>query len=552
MIHSFLLASIIRGRGNPQRDIWEITKQFHRILVGGQRVVVGRSPNRRLNWLNLECIVEQPPRSDSRVTLANTVDRFGVPLSRIDWKIGEEEARTVRTLAQTFCEESNRLGLPIPRLADWVTDNAAPLLLPDSAHPMGTTRMSLDPCSGVVDTNCAVHGVAGLYVAGSSVFPTAGHANPTQVAVALSLRLSDHLQSNFHPGETGKQLPNVKQNPVLTVKSNSNGNNAPLILVTGASGKIGSVLLPRLIAGGFNVRALTSQMREKTDSHISWVVHDLRQEDLDFKNDLEGCIGILHLGAELNHPEDMWRTNVEATRALARDAERCGVRFMGYLSSVSVYGSSRSKVVDENTDTLTYNSDIKSEYWANSALRAYGRTKLGGELAIRDEVQLVEHVIFRPTVVVNEADVAAVLKWSAARRVMCAYRNANHIYVGDVVEACVWALERSLKRPHPKAGVEVFNLADNTLADPSFKSLFQEASKRLNLPSSRNVLTLPGFFDWAKDYVRYRGINIRYLLGQMRFSTNSLERSNFRLRHGMSSIRKSVFEKEFPASIEEG
>jgi choline dehydrogenase-like flavoprotein len=42
-----------------------------------------------------------------------------------------------------------------------------------------------------------VHGVEGLYVTGSSVFPTPGHANPTLMVVALAVRLSDHLKSRL-------------------------------------------------------------------------------------------------------------------------------------------------------------------------------------------------------------------------------------------------------------------------------------------------------------------------------------------------------------------
>jgi choline dehydrogenase-like flavoprotein len=53
--------------------------------------------------------------------------------------------------------------------------------------------MHANPKGGVVDASCRVHGVENLYVAGSSVFPTSGHANPTLTIVALALRLADHL-----------------------------------------------------------------------------------------------------------------------------------------------------------------------------------------------------------------------------------------------------------------------------------------------------------------------------------------------------------------------
>ena len=64
-------------------------------------------------------------------------------------------------------------------------------------HHMGTTRMHPDPKRGVVDQNSRVHGADNLFVTGSSVFPTAGYANPTLTIVALALRLADHLQARL-------------------------------------------------------------------------------------------------------------------------------------------------------------------------------------------------------------------------------------------------------------------------------------------------------------------------------------------------------------------
>ena len=61
-------------------------------------------------------------------------------------------------------------------------------------HTLGTTRMGADPRRRRSSTrDCRVHGYANLFVAGSSVFPSGGYANPTITIVALALRLADRL-----------------------------------------------------------------------------------------------------------------------------------------------------------------------------------------------------------------------------------------------------------------------------------------------------------------------------------------------------------------------
>ena len=57
--------------------------------------------------------------------------------------------------------------------------------------------MSDSEDDGVVDYNSKVFELNNLYIAGGSVFPTSGLANPTLTIVALSLRLADHLKSKY-------------------------------------------------------------------------------------------------------------------------------------------------------------------------------------------------------------------------------------------------------------------------------------------------------------------------------------------------------------------
>jgi choline dehydrogenase-like flavoprotein len=58
---------------------------------------------------------------------------------------------------------------------------------------MGTTRMGENPKSSVTDAAGRVHGVANLWVAGSSLFPTGSWANPTLTIAALALRSAEHI-----------------------------------------------------------------------------------------------------------------------------------------------------------------------------------------------------------------------------------------------------------------------------------------------------------------------------------------------------------------------
>jgi choline dehydrogenase-like flavoprotein len=60
--------------------------------------------------------------------------------------------------------------------------------------------MHRDPQWGVVDPDCRVHGTTNLYIAGPSVFPTSGYANPVLTIMALAIRLADHLKVAGHWG----------------------------------------------------------------------------------------------------------------------------------------------------------------------------------------------------------------------------------------------------------------------------------------------------------------------------------------------------------------
>ena len=146
---------------------------------------------------------EQALNPDSRVLLTDQRDRFGLRQAELDWRLSEIDFRTIRTATLKI----GRLlaGIDVGRLkvVEWLLGGEEPELsqLFGGNHHMGTTRMSDDPRTGVVDRNVRVHSLQNLYLGGSSVFATSGHSNPTYTIVQLALRLGDHLAQRLsYPG----------------------------------------------------------------------------------------------------------------------------------------------------------------------------------------------------------------------------------------------------------------------------------------------------------------------------------------------------------------
>ncbi|MFQ3262065.1 GMC oxidoreductase [Reinekea sp.] len=141
---------------------------------------------------------EQAPNPNSRITLTNTIDALGQAVANIHWEVTGLDLETSRkaslAIAQKFTKDHG-IRIKTPEWMNNVNDDAKPSFT-DVAHHMGTTRMSRNPQQGVVDAQCKVFGINNLYIAGSSVFPTSGHVNPTMTIVALAIRLSDHLTLN--------------------------------------------------------------------------------------------------------------------------------------------------------------------------------------------------------------------------------------------------------------------------------------------------------------------------------------------------------------------
>jgi choline dehydrogenase-like flavoprotein len=135
---------------------------------------------------------EQAPIPESRVVLGPRSDRLGLPLPELRWPVGGRDFRAAARTMELMAMDLAGAGIGEVRSL-WDQGETRPAVVTGGWHHMGTTRMSADPETGVVDADCRVYGVDNLYVAGSSVFATGGFANPTLTLVALALRLARHI-----------------------------------------------------------------------------------------------------------------------------------------------------------------------------------------------------------------------------------------------------------------------------------------------------------------------------------------------------------------------
>lgn len=189
----------------------------HRKLWQFQRksfVNVGKYIGSYLRWLivksgyqDLYAVIraEQSPNRESRISLTDDRDVLGLNKINLSWQFNEIDKRSVRVLMQKLDEELRRLKLGHLELAPWLEDTSLQWETDElvSNHPiagyhhMGVTRMAESAERGVVDKNCQVFGTDNLFIAGSSVFPTSGWANPTLTIMAMSVRLGDHLKAKL-------------------------------------------------------------------------------------------------------------------------------------------------------------------------------------------------------------------------------------------------------------------------------------------------------------------------------------------------------------------
>ncbi|MDX9818384.1 MAG: GMC family oxidoreductase [Desulfococcus multivorans] len=158
------------------------TNRFLKEYVAGERMVVYR----------LNHMAEQVPNPESRVLLDEEKDAFGMNRIKLKWELMPQDLKSMIRTQEILSDALKKKGLG--RLIIEMKEGETPRFLRGGWHHMGTTRMHVDPKKGVVDKDCRVHDISNLYIAGASVFPTSGYANPVVTTVALAVRLADHVK----------------------------------------------------------------------------------------------------------------------------------------------------------------------------------------------------------------------------------------------------------------------------------------------------------------------------------------------------------------------
>jgi dihydroflavonol-4-reductase len=172
--------------------------------------------------------------------------------------------------------------------------------------------------------------------------------------------------------------------------------------VTGATGFVGSHVAHALADQGADLRLLVragSRTDNIADLKAETAVGDLRDPD-SLKKAMSGCEFVFHVAADyrlwVRDPDQMYRSNVEGTRAIIRAAQECGVRRVIYTSSVATMGFSKDgRLADENSPVTQ--ADM---------IGHYKRSKFMAEqIALEAGREGKNVVVVNPTTPIGERDI---------------------------------------------------------------------------------------------------------------------------------------------------
>jgi len=219
-----------------------------------------------------------------------------------------------------------------------------------------------------------------------------------------------------------------------------------MILVTGASGFIGSAVARCLVKSGREVRALvrpTSSRVNLADLDLEIVEGDLRDEN-SIDRAMKGIRFLFHIAADYRLwariPEDIVRTNVEGTRSVMTAAQRAGVERIVYTSSVATLSPQPKGELSDEAFPLE----------KEQAVGAYKYSKVVAERLVEAMIaaQNLPAVIVNPTAPIGPGDVRPtptgkiIIEAAAGRMPGFVDTGLNLVHVDDVAAGHLAALQR--------------------------------------------------------------------------------------------------------------
>jgi dihydroflavonol-4-reductase len=167
--------------------------------------------------------------------------------------------------------------------------------------------------------------------------------------------------------------------------------------ITGATGFVGSHVARALAAQGAELRLLirsTSRLDNIADLRAETATGDLRDPE-SLKKAMAGCEFVFHVAA-VRDPEQMYRSNVEGTRAIIRAAQENGVRRVIYTSSVATMGFTREGHIAGEDSPVSIKEMVGH----------YKRSKFMAEqIALEAGISGTNVVVVNPTTPIGEYDI---------------------------------------------------------------------------------------------------------------------------------------------------
>ncbi len=289
---------------------------------------------------------------------------------------------------------------------------------------------------------------------------------------------------------------------------------APKILVTGGSGFVGRSLVRELMAHGTSVRVMSRSNTNSEHSNLSVCRGDLRNLE-DLKTAMKGCNVIFHCAAEKSNEDAMTAVNVTATRHLFELARESRIQYFCHLSSVGVFGITRTKRVDESTP-------------CNPANR-YEETKLAAEEIVGGGLDDGRVVILRPTNIFGAATLRPMLQKSL-RSQMRAFLKGNEcahfVYVKDVVAAAMFWMHGAPAKP-----VETFIVSSDEELGNAHKEIQAFLAEKTGTAPPPFDRSAPVFFPYFARVLRHGRSNY----GDVIYSSRKLIQAGFHFPFGLKA-----------------